>query len=136
VPASRTLPASQLSPALTGWIASTTRPASAASPAILACGSFLMVTPGWPSQTRVLAPALPASTASCAPSGVRTLKYGTDRSRGEAGTSSPSSRQARKRLAALSFLIPGADSPHSRPLTSVGTMNRRAPTASSALTTV
>ena len=39
-----------------------------------------------------------------------------------------------ERLAAPNFLTPGADSAHSRPLISVGTMKTMAPTASRRLT--
>ena len=127
--------ASQLSTALIGCVSSIVMPASAASSAIRDGGSFLTVTPGLVSHTRTLPPAAPATTARRAASGVLTLKISAGRTRGGAGASSPSSLRARKRLAAPSFLTPGADAAHSGPLMSVGTMNTRAPTASSRLET-
>jgi hypothetical protein len=109
-------------------------PAVAATSAIRDRESFLTVTPGLESHTRILAPAAPAATARRAASGVRTIKIGMDPSCGGAGTSPPSSARSRERAAVLSFRTPDADRPHSRPFTSIGTMKMTAPAASSALT--
>jgi hypothetical protein len=111
-------------------------PAPAASSAIRDGESFLILSPCWLSQTRTLPPAPSAATASRPASGVRTLKYSAGRGGGGSATTSPSSSRASWRLRAPNFLTPGADSPHSKPLASVGTMKMRAHTASSALTTV
>ena len=60
--------------------------------------------------------------------------YRNGRSGGGAGTFSPSSVRARKRLAAPSFLMPGADAAHSMPFGSMATVKMKAPTASGTLT--
>jgi hypothetical protein len=121
---------------LNGRISSIARSAPAASSLIWDNGIFLMVIPRLLSQTRAVAPAAAAATASCSGFAIRTLNSSAGRGGGGASTSSPSSRRASPRPPAPSFLTPGADSAHSGPLTSVGTMKMRAHTASSALTTV
>ena len=105
---------------------------SVVSSAIQDTGSPMILT--WLPLRVILAPFASARAASRSASGVRTCTTGYGRSGGGAGTSSPSSVRARKRLAAPSFLTPGADAAHSGPFMSVGTVKTRAPTASGKLT--
>ena len=86
------------------------------------------------SLCRTRAPSASARAVSRAASGVRTCTYGYGRIGGGAGTFSSSSVRARKRLAAPSFLTPGADAAHSIPFASMATVKTKAPTASGTLT--
>src|ERR1035437_6990102 len=105
---------------------------SAVSSAIRDTGSPMIVTRRPRCRTR--APSASARAASLAVSGVRMCTYRNGRSGGGAGTFSPSSVRARKRLAAPRFLMPCADAAHSMPFGSMATVKMRAPTASGTLT--